>query len=356
MKIIAPVSRIEEIDLLAAAGADEFYCGVVPREWVERFGTSGVSRRLFANLTGYDDLARAVDSAHRLGRRLSLALNAQHYSAEQHDALLELLRRYDTMGGDAVIIGDAALLGLLDGNDYRFDIHVSSIAACRNREAAQLYRDFGATRIILPRNVDLSEMKSLAHDLPDLEFEAFILNDGCVFEEGVCHTIHLPGHLGGPICMDEYRYEYRRIDGADLTADEMARFEGNETDYRSWLWYRFGCGFSVTEEGYPFGPCGLCALSQMREAGVAAVKIAGREAPSERKVRSVELVRRVIDEMDAADDEAAVARFAVGLRKQSEHCATGYMCYYPEVRPGALSMGSRDRGVGETEERISEHA
>ena len=28
MKITAPISRVEEIEILAAAGADEFYCSV----------------------------------------------------------------------------------------------------------------------------------------------------------------------------------------------------------------------------------------------------------------------------------------------------------------------------------------
>ncbi|HRJ24858.1 MAG TPA: U32 family peptidase, partial [Thauera sp.] len=63
----------------------------------------------------------------------------------------------------------------------------------------------------------------------------------------------------------------------------------------------------------------------------AAIKIAGREAPTARKLASVRMVRSVLERVRAGEDDAAVRAFAVGLRPSESHCATGYMCYYPEV-------------------------
>ncbi len=331
MKIAAPISAVEEIAPLAAAGADEFYCGVVPEDWVGRFGTASVSRRIFANLTSYDALERAVASVKGLGRHLSLTLNAQQYSGAQLAALMELAGRFDDMGGDAVIVGEVSLLDAIAGAGFGFRVYVSSILSCRNAEAARFYRELGAERVIFPRDVTLEEMARIAAAAPALEYEAFVLNDGCVFEEGVCHTLHLPTRLGGPICLDAYRSRHARADGKGLSEGVARALADNEASYRAWLWYRFGCGFSVTAEGYPFGPCGLCAMPAMARMGITALKVVGREAPTERKLRSVELVAAVRARMAEASEEAEVALFARGLRAREELCDEGYMCYYREV-------------------------
>lgn len=331
MKIAAPVKRIEEIGPLADAGADELYCSVVPEAWIEKFRTSGVSRRAFSNLPEEADLVRAVAEAHGRNLKISLAINAQHYSEQQLDCLMTLARDFDAMDGDAIIVADCALLSLLSGEYLSAALHVSSVASCRNREAAEFHRDLGARRVILPRDVTLAEIERLVAAVDGLEFEAFVLNDGCAFEEGLCHTIHLPMPLGGPICMDDYRRDHRRADGLAVAEDEQAVFEAHEADYRSWLWYRFGCGFSVTDEGLPYGPCALCALPRLAAAGIATVKIAGRDSPTERKVKSVALVRRVLDQAEAGAPAGAVMTLAQEIRGEPEKCASRYMCYYPDV-------------------------
>lgn len=331
MKITAPISRVEEIALLAEAGADEFYCSVVPESWQKKFKTSAVSRRAFGNLPSFDDLQRAVIESHRLGKELHLVMNSQHYTGEQLTCLLELAKLFDSYKGDAVIVGDETLLALLGSHDFNFSIHVSSIASCRNSEAALFHQELGADRVIFPRDMKLAEIDAMVAANPKLEYEAFMLNDGCVYEEGSCHTIHLPGKLGGAICIDNYHSNDQRIDGKPLTKEEKESFTQNDKDYQQWLWYRFGNGFSISKNGLPFGPCGLCAIPKFVNSGVTSVKIAGRDAPTDRKIKSVQMVHQVreIFEKSGADDAKAFAR---GLREQVEHCQTGYMCYYPEVR------------------------
>lgn len=328
MKIVAPISSPDEVAPLAEAGADEFYCGIVPREWTDRFNNSGVNRRIFGNLSSFEQLSSVIEQAHQRRRSVSLVLNAPHYSEEHMLALLELSTRFAELGGDALIVGDVGLLALLAEEGPRIRLHVSSVLACRNAEAAAFYAGLGARRVIFPRDVTLAEMADVAAANADTEFEAFVLNDGCVFEEGTCHTIHLPGRLGGPICLDRYSSGYARADGAVLSASEAAALAANDARYEEWLWYRFGCGFSVTEEGYPFGPCGLCAIPEMALHGLTAIKIAGREAALPRKLKSVEMVRSVRDAMARGNDAVALAR---GIRRRPDLCDSGYMCYYREV-------------------------
>lgn len=331
MKIVAPISRIPDIEAVARAGANELYCGILPRQWLERFGAASANRRPTGNLASCEALSCAITTAHEHGCTLALTLNAQQYSADQTGAALDLAGTFLELGGDALIISDLGLIQAVSESLPWARIHVSSVAACRNADAVKFYREFGVARVILPRDVMLEEAVEIAADVPDVEIEVFVLNDGCVFEEGACNTIHLPSRLGGPICLDKYRYAYRRRDGRRLSERLQQRSAETDQEYEKWLWYRFSCGFSSTPEGLPFGPCGLCAVPRLRLGDVTAVKIAGRDAPTARKVASVTMVRRIVDAAAAGVPEQAVMDLARNLRPSPEQCATGYMCYYPEV-------------------------
>lgn len=333
MRLVAPVSAPEDIPVLARAGADEFYCGLAPREWQVRFGRSTVNRRMSGNLQSFEDLARTVAMAHELGKRVSVAFNAQSYPADRWDDVLAMLDRVAASGVDAVIVGDLGLLAALGERRLPLRLHLSSVASCRNAETAELAGELGAVRVILPRHLRLSEIRGMCRALPELEIEAFVLNDGCVFEEGSCHTLHLPGPLGGPICLERFAHEYHRSDGNPLREAELQRIHANDEAWDEWLWYVFSCGFSVTAEGLPYGPCGLCAIPQLAAAGVGSVKIAGREGPLERRLKSVEMTRAVL-ECSAGSGEREAVAFARGLRCKPELCQSGFMCYYREVSPG----------------------
>lgn len=332
MQITSPFSHIDEIEPLVAAGARELYCGVVPSNWVVQFNTGAVNRRYFSNLPSLSELEKAANKAHSLGAEVFLVLNAQHYGGDQNSALVDLGKRFHAMGGDAVIVADLQLIAALREQVPDLAIHVSSVASCRNSAAVGFYRDLGVRRVILPRDVTLAEIESIARDAEGVEIEVFILNDGCVFEEGVCHTIHLPKKLGGPICLDSYDFEYVGGSGKPVPHQASRRLLDNDEDYKRWLWYRFGCGFSTTDEGYPYGPCGLCAIHRLQKAGVTSVKIAGREGAKERKIKSVEMVHQVLQKALQGATAEAVAAAAIGIRNTQTHCRSGYMCYYPEVR------------------------
>lgn len=353
MKITAPISRIDEIVPMAAAGANELYCGVVPREWIARFNTGAVNRRYFGNLESMEQLGQAIDIAHQNGAALLLVLNAQQYGSAHQGALVELARTFHGYGGDAVIVADIGLIAQLRRHVPAVPIHVSSVAACRNSAGVGFYRDLGVRRVILPRDVSLEEIEAMAAACSPVEIEAFVLNDGCVFEEGACHSIHLPARQGGPICIDKRPFVYRDAHGQPVSPAMARRLRDNDADYQRWLWYRFGCGFTTSPNGYPWGPCGLCAIARLAAAGVASIKIAGREGTTERKLKSVEMVRAVLDPVRAGATREAAAELAVSLRQSADHCRSGHMCYYPEVRCTDAGPTAADGGTGIT--RVATH-
>ncbi len=332
MKVLAPISSHDELEMLAAAGAEELYCGIVPREWMERYtGAIWLNRRSpkGGSLESYADLKRLVDDAHKLGIPVFITLNSPYYTAEQMPLVMELAHKLsDEAGVDALIVTDINLLLRLSEENLAADLHVSSVAATLNTEAVRFLLNFGPTRIILPRSLTIKEIETIVNDVRDeVEIEVFMLNDGCAFEEGFCSTTH--HHTVGAFCtsLSEMETKFEWV-GRELTNRRHNWLRRNLTDYREWVWYVNGNGCSVTPKGLPYGPCGLCAAPDFHRIGVASLKIVGREASPFKKMASVKMVRDIVDRARAGTPKLHVIERAKSLRETPEHCASGFMCYY----------------------------
>ena len=338
MKILAPIAAHDELEMLAASGAEELYCGIVPREWLEKYtGAIWLNRRSpkGGSLESYADLKRLVGDAHKLHLPVFITLNAPFYTADQMPLVLELAHKLsDEIGVDALIVSDLNLLLRLSAENLAAALHVSSVAATLNTEAIRFLLNFGPSRVILPRSLTLAEIESIVNDVRDeVEIEVFMLNDGCAFEEGFCSTTH--HHTVGAFCTGlsemDTRFEYA---GRALSNRRHNWLRRNLTDYREWVWYLNGNGCGATPKGLPYGPCGLCAIPDLQRIGVASLKIVGREAAPFKKLASVKMVRDIVNRARAGVPKLHVIERAKALRESPEHCAAGYMCYYkvsPEV-------------------------
>lgn len=333
MKVLAPISSYDELEMLAESGAEEFYCGIVPREWMDRYtGAIWLNRRSprGGSLETLGDLKRLVDDAHRLSKPVFITLNAPYYTAEQITWVVELARRLDGEAGvDALIVTDVNVLMQLSQANLNAALHVSSVAATLNTEAIRFLRQFKPTRIILPRSLTVAEIAHIVKTCgDDVEIEVFVLNDGCAFEEGFCATTH--HHSVGAFCtsLSEMDTEFEGNRGRALTYRQTVRLRKNLSDYRRWIWYVNGNGCGTTATGLPYGPCGLCAIHDFHRIGVASLKIVGREASPFKKMASVRMVRDIVDRVRAGTPRLVTIERAKLLRGEPEHCESGYMCYY----------------------------
>ena len=333
MKVLAPISAYDELEMLAASGAEEFYCGIVPREWLDRYtGAVWLNRRSpkGGSLETLSELKQLVDGAHCLGIPVFLTLNAPYYTAEQMSWVMELARRLDGQAGvDALIVTDINLLMQLSQAKLNAALHVSSVAATLNTEAIRFLLQFGPSRIILPRSLTIPEIERIVNATRnEVEIEVFMLNDGCAFEEGFCSTTH--HHTVGAFCtnLSEMDTDFERSGGRELTRRQNSRLRRNLTDYREWIWYVNGNGCGSTPNGLPYGPCGLCAIHDFKRIGVESLKIVGREASPFKKLASVRMVRAIVDQVRAGSEKLVTIERAKSLRGDREHCDSGYMCYY----------------------------
>ncbi|CAG0958710.1 hypothetical protein BURK1_00596 [Burkholderiales bacterium] len=332
MNILAPLARSDEVAPLCDAGAHEFYFGLNPPGWEEAFGQASVHRRSVrsAGVPGLDDLRRIVRRAG--GRPVFATLNAPSYPAGAVPRLVEFGRTLvEDEGVAALIVAELELLLALADAGLAPRVHVSSLATCRNPGAAAFYRDLGVARVILPRHMTLAEIDETA--IPGLEWEVFALNDGCAFEEGTCSTTH----AFRPYCIDD------RVGRAPGRLDER---------YAFWKWTLDNCG-SQTSRGYTLGPCGLCALPRLARAGVASLKVVGREAPLERKVASVRLASIALGLAARGATREDIRDAVVGERGAPELCEGAHLCYYPDAWTAEPVQGAQPAAAPVRDARAS---
>ncbi len=344
MKILAPVSSAQEAEILISEGADELYCGLgfealsnKPGEkkqendiWINRRNMGS------ANIRNLEALAQLVELAHRRGAKVFLTLNQPGYAQELHEEIMTFVREVrNNCKVDAFIIADPGLIRILMEKEPEIVIHVSSMAGILNSSAVIFFKNLGVKRIIFPRYLETKTLRKIIEAAgTEMEYEVFIFNDGCVFEEAHCNISHT---FGGAFCHNPaWNYKLIQAGGkgnAGISGKTEAGKISGETfrqhldEYKRWLWIgikNFG-GYSGTK--YPLGMCGLCALPEYKEMGITSLKIIGREAPLRKKVRSVKLVKTILDYVKEGHTPEEVRQYAKAVKGARGLCETGYMCY-----------------------------
>jgi putative protease len=329
MKIAAPLSSATEVEMLLHYGADELYCGVRTPEWEAQFGGRVWMNRRSpqgANLGSWEDIQQVVNLAHRSRIPVHVTLNAPYYSQAGMDYLLKLAEKLiGKLEIDGLIVSDLNLLMRLAGENLPINLHLSSLAGCINSQTVDFYQSLGVKRIILPRQLQLSEIKRIVTQAnSSMEFEVFAVNDGCFFEEGFCQTTHA---LGGPFCLTDWEVNVHRCDGDPISDTQIGQ---HLAALREYLWFQNNCGSSFQQDGLPNGPCSLCWFGHFRDWGVTTVKIVGREASFYRKMRSLQVVKAVMDEVKMGGAGDDIEHFARSLRATPQYCDQGYMCYFKD--------------------------
>jgi putative protease len=320
VKILSPLRSINEVGPLKAAGADEFYCGLTPPGWKQTFGTAWPNRRHPDSAGVLNEQALREIIAAAGSTPVHVALNSPHYPPGAVEMLTEfgkrLLQEFEI---SALIVADMDLLLALLEAGHGAQLHLSSLAVSGNADSSRFFKGLGLSRIILPRHLTLTEIDHCVVD--GIEFEAFLINDGCVFEEGLCATTH----DAGTFCL---------ADGDGL--NEM--LPGLLERYSFWKWTQNNCGCS-TSRGFPLGPCGLCAIPSLQAAGVSSLKVVGREASLERKYASVKLAAMARDIAQNGGEAEKIREASIALRGAASLCYETHACYYPDVWNNGESRG-----------------
>jgi len=288
MKLTVGLGRLEDFGRLVEAGADEVFAGFVPLDWLERYGnTAPLNRRKVLlqdiQIDCWADMRILARLSQEAGVPVALTFNSPVYGAAQYPQIGDMLLRLRELGFADWIIADPGLLVHLQKRDICGRIHLSGEAGVFNPDAVRLFARLGVSRIIFPRKISPERMAACIAAAPQLEYEAFVLNEMCHYSGAFCASLHCDEME--PICRVPYRCY-----GPDCRSCPPERDPG-----------AFGAG-----------GCGLCALQRLEEAGVDCLKIVGRGGHIEWIERDVRLMRRALDMSDRSAEALMAAFFPDG--------------------------------------------
>lgn len=268
-ELLAPAGNLNKLKLAFYYGADAVYVG-----------GKNFSLRTFADNFTDEELAQGVDYAHERGKKVYVAVNV---FARNHD--LENMKTYlcflEKIGVDAVLLSDPGAMRLCKTCAPKLPIHISTQANTCNAYSAAFWREMGAERVVLARELSLKEIAEIHAYNPTLELEAFAHGAMCISYSGRCLlSDYLDGRSSNRgACVQACRWKY------EIRSD-MGKGDG-------WL--------SVEEDGkgtYLLNSKDLNMsehLTELAQVGIVSFKIEGRMKSEYYLATVVNAYRRIID-------------------------------------------------------------
>ncbi|MBN2141149.1 MAG: U32 family peptidase [Desulfovibrionaceae bacterium] len=199
---MAPAGNRESFLAALAAGADAVYAGL-----------KHFSARMQADNFSLSDLARLAELARSKGVRTYVAMNALLKPGDLEPAgrLIDRLARQ--VRPEALIVQDPGLPALARQAGYNGEIHISTLANLSHPAGLRTAQGLGAARVVLPRELDLDEIKAMDAACPDgLDLEVFVHGALCFSVSGRCYWSSLLGGKSGlrGRCVQPCRRLYRQ--------------------------------------------------------------------------------------------------------------------------------------------------
>jgi putative protease len=210
-ELLAPAG--DRTCLIAAVenGADAVY-----------FGLQRHNARIRANNFDGNDLPEVMALLHRRGVKGYVTVNTLVFPGELPD-LEVTVRELTSAGVDAVIIQDLGLARLIRAITPDLEIHASTQMSITSAEGVALTRELGCARVILARELSLSEIGRIRQAI-DFPLEVFVHGALCVAYSGQCLTSEA---LGGRSanrgeCAQACRMPYQIVcDGRLVDLDDV---------------------------------------------------------------------------------------------------------------------------------------
>ena len=304
IELLAPAGNFEKLKTAFRFGADAAY-----------LGGKDFSLRSFADNFSAEELRAAVEYAHARGKKVYVTANIFAKNAD-FAALADYFRYLQEIGADAALVTDVGAFSHAKQVAPKLPLHVSTQANTTNKYAAKFWQEQGAERVVLARELSLSEIAEIHEYCPGLELEAFVHGAMCVSYSGRCL---LSNYFAGRDsnrgeCVQACRWKY---------SVRALREEGE------------GGECAVEEDGrgsYIFNSKDLNMLpylDKLAAAGVCSFKIEGRMKSAYYLATVVNAYRRALDgtlsvsaaleELNKVAHRAFTAAYALGNNAETIH-------------------------------------
>lgn len=201
-ELLAPAGDTASFLAALAAGADAVYVGL--KHFSARAGADNFSTA---------ELSRMVDLAEREGRKVFIAFNSLVKPGDMAAAGRLMARMARDARPHALILQDPGLLELARQAGYQGQLHLSTLANVTHSKALEAARALGVSRVILPRELSIDEIRQTAAAAPEgLDLELFVHGALCWCVSGRCYW---SSYLGGKSglrgrCVQPCRRVYRQ--------------------------------------------------------------------------------------------------------------------------------------------------
>ena len=250
IELLSPAGDMERLKMAVLYGADSVYLA----------GTA-FGMRAFAGNFSPEELPQAVAYAHSHGVKVHVTVNTMPRNEEITDLPAYLAQLQDA-GVDALIVADLGAFTLAGKYAPKCARHISTQQSIANYECAKAWYDLGATRVVLARELNLNEIRTIREKTPkELEIETFGHGAMCVSYSGRCL---LSNYMTGRdsnrgACAQPCRYQYALMEEKrpgeyfPVFEDEKGTYIMNSRDM-----------------------CMVDHLAELQQAGVDCIKIEGR--------------------------------------------------------------------------------
>ena len=181
LELLAPAKNLACGIAAINHGADAVYIGA------SRFGARSAAGN------SIDDIRQLCEYAHPFGVRVYVTVNTILYDDEL-DATRQLLQNLQTIGVDAILVQDMAILELSNHNSQfsilnsQLKYHASTQTDNRTPEKVRWLRSLGFSRVVLARELSVEEIAEIHREAPDVELEVFVHGALCVSYSGLCYA------------------------------------------------------------------------------------------------------------------------------------------------------------------------
>ncbi len=202
-ELLAPAGNFEKLKAAVLYGADAVYLA----------GNAFGMRAAADNFTN-EELIKAVEYAHSHGVKVYVTVNTMPRTNE-YAALTEYLAFLATSGADAIIVSDLGVLALAGRVAPDLELHVSTQASSVSLADVLAWRDLGAKRVVLARELTMREVAEICKGKPeDTDIECFIHGAMCVSYSGRCllSNYYTGRDSNRGACAQPCRWNYRTLE------------------------------------------------------------------------------------------------------------------------------------------------
>ncbi|SUP42135.1 peptidase U32 family protein [Veillonella criceti] len=173
IEVLSPAGNMDKLKMAIRYGADAVYCAG------QSFGLRASSSN-FSN----EQLKEAVDFVHSHGKKIYVTCNIIPHN-EDLVGLEDYLKFLESIGVDAIIVADLGIFLLAKRVAPNLERHVSTQANTTNYLTTEFWKEQGASRVVVAREVSIADIKTMK-EAADIEIEAFVHGAMCISYSGRC--------------------------------------------------------------------------------------------------------------------------------------------------------------------------